>query len=185
MSSGQDSMAQSSRPRPLDRGAIQIGRNGMVTRNVSIREARPADVEIIAHFNSRIAFETEGMRLSPEVIDSGVRALLADRSKGRYWVAESDSRVVGQIMVTYEWSDWRNGMIWWIQSVYVHGDYRRSGVFSALYGHVESLAREDPGVCGIRLYVERENVRAQRTYESLGMTNTDYQVMQSMFTGDD
>ena len=127
-------MAQSSRPRPLDRGAIQIGRNGMVTRNVSIREARPADVEIIAHFNSRIAFETEGMRL---------------------------------------------------QSVYVHGDYRRSGVFSALYGHVESLAREDPGVCGIRLYVERENVRAQRTYESLGMTNTDYLVMQSMFTGDD
>jgi ribosomal protein S18 acetylase RimI-like enzyme len=88
-------------------------------------------------------------------------------------------------MVTYEWSDWRNGMIWWIQSVYVHGEYRRSSVFSTLYRHVESLARQDPQVCGIRLYVERGNARAQRTYESLGMTRTDYRVMQSMFTGDD
>jgi ribosomal protein S18 acetylase RimI-like enzyme len=157
----------------------------MVTRNVSIREANPADAEVIAEFNSRIALETEDMRLPPEVVDPGVRALLADESKGRYWVAESDGQIVGQIMVTYEWSDWRNGMIWWIQSVYVHGEYRRSGVFSALYRHVESIAREDPQVCGIRLYVERENVRAQRTYASLGMTKTDYRVMQSMFTGDE
>ena len=157
----------------------------MVMRNVSIREATSADAETIADFNSRIAFETEGMRLPPEVVNPGVRALLADESKGRYWVAESDGRVVGQIMVTYEWSDWRNGMIWWIQSVYVHGEYRRSGVFATRYRHVESLARENPQVCGIRLYVERENVRAQRTYESLGMTKTDYRVMQSMFTGDE
>ncbi len=157
----------------------------MATRNLSIREATPADAEIIADFNSRIALETEGMHLPPKVVKPGVRALLADRSKGRYWVAETDSRVVGQIMVTYEWSDWRNGMIWWIQSVYVHGEYRRSGVFSTLYRHVESLARQDPQVCGIRLYVERGNARAQRTYESLGMTRTDYRVMQSMFTGDD
>jgi ribosomal protein S18 acetylase RimI-like enzyme len=125
------------------------------------------------------------MRLSPEVINRGVETLLADQSKGRYWVAQADSRVVGQIMVTYEWSDWRNGMIWWIQSVYVHGDYRRSGVFSALYRHVESLARRDPQVSGIRLYVERDNARARRTYESLGMDMTDYRVMQSMFTGDE
>jgi ribosomal protein S18 acetylase RimI-like enzyme len=157
----------------------------MASIDLTIRDATPGDAEIIADFNSRLAFETEGMRLSPEVINRGVETLLADQSKGRYWVAQADSRVVGQIMVTYEWSDWRNGMIWWIQSVYVHGDYRRSGVFSALYRHVESLARRDPQVSGIRLYVERDNARARRTYESLGMDMTDYRVMQSMFTGDE
>ncbi|MDH3587666.1 MAG: GNAT family N-acetyltransferase [Gammaproteobacteria bacterium] len=157
----------------------------MASIDLTIRDATPGDAEIIADFNSRLAFETEGMRLSPEVINRGVETLLADQSKGRYWVAQADSRVVGQIMVTYEWSDWRNGMIWWIQSVYVHGDYRRSGVFSLLYRHVESLARRDPQVSGIRLYVERDNARARRTYESLGMDMTDYRVMQSMFTGDE
>ena len=157
----------------------------MASIDLTIRDATPGDAEIIADFNSRLAFETEGMRLSPEVINRGVETLLADQSKGRYWVAQADSRVVGQIMVTYEWSDWRNSMIWWIQSVYVHGDYRRSGVFSALYRHVESLARRDPQVSGIRLYVERDNARARRTYESLGMDMTDYRVMQSMFTGDE
>jgi ribosomal protein S18 acetylase RimI-like enzyme len=155
----------------------------MASIDLTIRDATPGDAEIIADFNSRLAFETEGMRLSPEVINRGVETLLADQSKGRYWVAQADSRVV--IMVTYEWSDWRNGMIWWIQSVYVHGDYRRSGVFSLLYRHVESLARRDPQVSGIRLYVERDNARARRTYESLGMDMTDYRVMQSMFTGDE
>ncbi|MDH3908628.1 MAG: GNAT family N-acetyltransferase [Gammaproteobacteria bacterium] len=157
----------------------------MASIDLTIRDATPGDAEIIADFNSRLAFETEGMRLSPEVINRGVETLLADQSKGRYWVAQADSRVVGQIMVTYEWSDWRNSMIWWIQSVYVHGDYRRSGVFSLLYRHVESLARRDPQVSGIRLYVERDNARARRTYESLGMDMTDYRVMQSMFTGDE
>jgi ribosomal protein S18 acetylase RimI-like enzyme len=157
----------------------------MTPVDVTIRDASPGDAQVIADFNSRIASETEGMNLSMELVTTGVEALLADRSKGRYWVAEAGGRIIGQIMVTYEWSDWRNGMIWWIQSVYVHGDYRRSGVFSALYRHVESNARQDPEVCGIRLYVERGNERAQRTYESLGMGMTDYLVMQSMFTGDE
>ncbi|HSM29855.1 MAG TPA: GNAT family N-acetyltransferase [Woeseiaceae bacterium] len=154
----------------------------MAALDLSIREAHPPDAAIIAEFNASLAFESEGMRLDPGLVGRGVEALLGDRSRGRYWVAETDDRVVGQIMVTYEWSDWRNGMIWWIQSVYVHGDYRRSGVFSALYRHVESLARQDPQVCGIRLYLEHGNARAQRTYESLGMSMTDYRVMQSMFT---
>jgi ribosomal protein S18 acetylase RimI-like enzyme len=157
----------------------------MAIIGLEIRDATPDDADIIATYNSNLAFETEEEHLAPELVGAGVSALLADRSKGRYWVAETDSRVVGQIMVTYEWSDWRNGMIWWIQSVYVHGDYRRSGVFSSLYRHVELLARQDPGVCGIRLYMERGNARAQQTYESLGMTMTDYRVMQSMFTGDE
>ena len=157
----------------------------MAALDVSIREALPSDSDIIAEFNANLAFESEGMRLDPELVGPGVETLLGDGSKGRYWVAESDGRIVGQIMVTYEWSDWRNGMIWWIQSVYVHGDYRRSGVFSALYRHVESLAGQDPQVCGIRLYVEHANARAQRTYESLGMNMTDHRVMQSMFSGDE
>jgi ribosomal protein S18 acetylase RimI-like enzyme len=157
----------------------------MAPLDVSIRDAASADAAIIADFNASLAFESEGMRLDPELVGPGVKALLRDPSKGRYWMAEAAGRIVGQIMVTYEWSDWRNGMIWWIQSVYVHGDYRRSGVFSALYRHVESLARQDAQVCGIRLYVEHENARAQRTYESLGMNMTDYRVMQSMFTGDE
>jgi GNAT superfamily N-acetyltransferase len=153
--------------------------------DMQIREALESDAGQIAEFNSRLAAETEGIQLLPGVVGPGVEAMLADPSKGRYWVAESRGRIVGQIMVTYEWSDWRNGMIWWIQSVYVHGEYRRSGVFSALYRHVESLARKDPGVCGIRLYVERENSRARQTYASLGMARTDYRIMQTLFTGDE
>lgn len=157
----------------------------MAATSTTIRNATPGDAGTIADFNSRLAFETEGTYLAPELVGPGVEAMLADPSKGQYWVAEADGRVIGQIMVTYEWSDWRNGMIWWIQSVYVHGEYRRSGVFSALYRHVESLARKDPGVCGIRLYVERENSRARQTYASLGMARTDYRIMQTLFTGDE
>ena len=157
----------------------------MAALDLSIRDAMPADAATIAEYNTRLALESEGMELVPEVVGPGVQAMLADRSMGRYWVAESHGKVVGQIMVTYEWSDWRNGRIWWIQSVYVHGDYRRSGVFSALYRHVESLARRDPQACGIRLYVERDNTRAQRTYASLGMVMTDYQVMQTIFAGEE
>jgi len=157
----------------------------MAALDLSIREATPSDAGTIADYNTRLALESEGMKLVPEVVGPGVQAMLADRSMGRYWVAEADGRIVGQIMVTYEWSDWRNGRIWWIQSVYVHGDYRRGGVFSALYRHVESLARHDPQVRGLRLYVERGNTRAQRTYMSLGMVMTDYQVMQTIFAGEE
>jgi ribosomal protein S18 acetylase RimI-like enzyme len=153
--------------------------------DLQIRNALEFDAEQIAEFNSRIALETEGKRLAREIVVPGVEAMLADRSKGQYWVAEADGRVVGQIMVTYEWSDWRNGNVWWIQSVYVHGDYRRRGVFSALYRHVESLARQDSKVRGIRLYVEHENTRAQQTYQSLGMKMTDYRVMQTIFSGEE
>lgn len=153
--------------------------------SVQVRDALERDAAVIAEFNTLLALESENMRLAPDVIEAGVKAMLADRSMGRYWVAETDGRVIGQIMVTHEWSDWRNGVIWWIQSVYVDGDHRRRGVFSRLYRHVESLARHDPGVCGIRLYVERDNARAQRTYESLGMRMTGYQVMQTIFTGEE
>jgi ribosomal protein S18 acetylase RimI-like enzyme len=153
--------------------------------DLEIREAVASDATQIAQYNAMLAMETEGTRLAPEVAERGAEAMFADRSKGRYWLAEVDGEVVGQLMLTYEWSDWRNGMVWWIQSVYVHGDFRRRGVFSALYRHVESLARQEPEVCGLRLYVERDNARAQSTYEALGMHTTNYLVMQSMFTEDE
>jgi len=152
--------------------------------NIVIRDAIPDDGPIIADFNSRMAVETEDHELYPDLIGPGVAALLDDSSKGRYWVAEEDGEVVGQIMVTYEWSDWRNGMLWWIQSVYVAQEKRRQGVFSTLYRHVESLARAKQDVSGLRLFVENQNAHAQDTYLALGMTRPGYQVMEIDFTKD-
>ena len=148
---------------------------------IDIREATSEDAATIAAFNQGIARETEGKELDETTILEGVSRLLADPSRGRYWLAEVDGRVVGQTMVTYEWSDWRNGNVWWIQSVYVASDYRRQGVFSALYRAVEALAEEDADACGIRLYVEKQNDAAQATYRKLGMQGDTYLVMESMF----
>ena len=148
---------------------------------LKIRDAVPADAATVAAFNSAMAIETEGRPLDPAQINPGVRQALEDPNKGRYWVAETDGTIVGQLMVTYEWSDWRNGMLWWIQSVYVDDKHRRQGVFSALYRHVEALARGDAGCCGIRLYVEEKNRRAQKTYASLGMVKPGYEVMEVDF----
>ena len=148
---------------------------------VIIRDATPDDCDIIATYNSLMSEETEGKPLHEDTIRAGVAALLADRSKGRYWLAVDGDTIIGQIMVTYEWSDWRNGMLWWIQSVYVARDRRRQGVFSALYHHVEQLAQASGNAAGLRLYVEQDNDRAQSTYESLGMSKTGYRIMQELF----
>ena len=148
----------------------------------SLREARRSDAGVIASHNAAMAEETETKLLDPAIVGPGVEALFGDASLGRYWVAEADGQVIGQLMVTFEWSDWRNGTIWWIQSVYVRPESRRQGVFSALYRHVESLAAAEPGVIGLRLYVENNNTRAQQTYEALGMMKPGYLVMESLFT---
>ncbi|MDH3619395.1 MAG: GNAT family N-acetyltransferase [Gammaproteobacteria bacterium] len=145
-----------------------------------IREAHKGDALVIADYNSRMAEETEGKSLDPDSIGPGVRGLLENATRGRYWVAEADDEIIGQLMITYEWSDWRNGTIWWIQSVYVPEQWRRKGVFTALYRHVESLAAAAPGVIGLRLYVEENNKRAQQTYEALGMIKPSYLVMESI-----
>lgn len=129
-----------------------------------------------------MAAETENKTLDESTVVEGVGTALGDKAHGRYWVAEVDGRVAGQIMVTYEWSDWRNGVMWWIQSVYVDEDFRRQGVFSALYRHVESMARASGNCTGIRLYVEKENTRAQSTYLSLGMEDAGYTVMEVDFS---
>ena len=152
--------------------------------NIIVRDAGPDDGPIIADFNTRLAVETEDHGLDPDLIGPGVAELLNDVTKGRYWLAENDNQVIGQIGVTYEWSDWRNGMLWWIQSVYISQEKRRQGVFSTLYRHVESLARATQDVCGLRLYVEHNNLHAQDTYLALGMVRPGYQVMEIDFTKD-
>jgi GNAT superfamily N-acetyltransferase len=145
---------------------------------IVIRQAGPADAAHVAEFNRLLAHESEGKDLDRALLDPGVRAALADPSKGRYFIAEGDGEVVGQLGITYEWSDWRNGWFWWIQSVYVVPAARRQGVFRTLFHHVESAARLDPAVIGIRLYVERDNEAAHHTYEGLGLEWTSYLVME-------
>ena len=148
--------------------------------DIEIRRASSHDVDVIVDFNCRLAEETESKQLDEETVAHGVAALIDDDRKGLYFVACHDGQVVGQLMHTYEWSDWRNGDIWWIQSVYVHPDFRRQGVYRQLYQHLVTLSEADNDVAGIRLYVEVENDRAQRTYESLGMSKPGYLVMESL-----
>ncbi len=138
---------------------------------------------LIASNNVAMALEAEHKRLDPGTARAGAHAVFADAGRGRYFVAEQDSRVVGQLMITYEWSDWRNGVFWWIQSVYVEPGARRCGVFRALYAHVETLAKADSGVCGMRLYVDRDNHRAQQTYRRCGMHDGGYLVMEVDYSG--
>lgn len=148
---------------------------------VIIRPATEEDAPAIAEFNRAMALETENLELDRERVLRGVRALLADSAKGFYIVAETAGRVVGQTMVTYEWSDWRNGTFWWIQSVYVAPEHRGSGIFRLLYQHLRELGEADSEVCGLRLYVEHENERAQRIYAGLGMSPTHYRMMEVDF----
>lgn len=148
--------------------------------DIVIRDATPADQPIIAAFNSRLAEETEGKTLSPDLIGPGLAAILADSTKGRYWLAFVGGEVAGQIMVTYAWSNWRNGMLCWIQSVYVPIEFRRKVLFSAMYQHVESMVKDDQGACGNRLYIEKSNLQAQDTYRNLGLTEPGYLMMESI-----
>lgn len=125
-----------------------------------------------------MAWETEHKQLDESVLSAGVAAALADQNKGFYLVAEAAGEVVGQLLVTREWSDWRNGWFWWIQSVYVHPEARRHGTFRSLFQRVEHLAKEAGDVVGLRLYVERENRPAQETYQKLGMNDASYAVFE-------
>lgn len=149
--------------------------------SLAIRPAEVRDIDTIVAYNMALALETEGIALQAERVWRGVQALLEDDRKGFYLVAEMGGVVVGQIMVTFEWSDWRNGVFFWIQSVYVRPDRRRRGVFRALYGRVEATARARPDACGLRLYVMRDNGQAQETYRSLGMSRTPFEMLEVDF----
>ena len=147
---------------------------------LNLRMAGEGDVPALVEFNLAMALESEGLRLSEETLTAGVRRLMADPRYGFYVVAEEGAETVGSLMITYEWSDWRDGLFWWVQSVYVRPEYRRRGVYSRLYKFAKSLAAGDGRVRGFRLYVERENAVARRTYERLGMSESHYRMYEEL-----
>ena len=147
----------------------------------TIRKAIRSDAKTIAQFNAAMALETEHLQLDVSRLLLGVEGLFDNSDKGFYLVAEHNGIVVGQMMITYEWSDWRNGIFWWIQSVYVHPEHRAQKIYRTLYDYAVDLAKEQKNVCGLRLYVEKENERAHHVYEKLGITLTKYDMYEVDF----
>lgn len=147
---------------------------------VTVRKASAGDANSLVEFNIAMAMETEQKTLNRSRIEPGVKAVFDHPEYGFYLVAESGDRIVGSLMVTSEWSDWRNSLFWWIQSVYVIPEFRRKGVYRTMYRAIKVMADEQEGVCGFRLYVEKENIRAQKTYATLGMEETHYKMFEEM-----
>lgn len=147
---------------------------------VTYRKATINDAPVITEFQLRMARETEDLELDRDVCSGGVQAVFANAACGEYFVAENESGVIGSLMITYEWSDWRNGVVWWIQSVYVVPESRGAGVYSGFYHHLRNIVQQDPHIRGLRLYVDKRNTKAQRVYEHLGMNGEHYQVFEWM-----
>jgi len=149
-----------------------------MSEQILIRRATPEDANALFEFNQAMALETEGKHLDAQILQSGVEAVFRDEGKGFYVVAETgesnSGKIVGGLMVTFEWSDWRNGWFWWIQSVYILPRERGRGIYRRLYEFVKAAAKESRDVCGFRLYVEKENARAQKVYQKLGMRKSHY-----------
>ena len=150
---------------------------------IVIRNATVDDLGRLADWAVAMAWETEQKALDPDTVRKGIAAVLDQPGRGRYFIAERGGEAAGTLMLTYEWSDWRNGDWWWIQSVYVAPAHRRQGVYAALYRHVHARAEMTPRVCGLRLYVERDNAAAQRTYERLGMVDAGYRMYEAPTPG--
>jgi ribosomal protein S18 acetylase RimI-like enzyme len=149
--------------------------------SIKIRPGLLFDIDIIADFQVKMAFETEnGLKLDPPTVLKGVTAVMDDPSKGKYWVAEVDGNVVGCLLTVPEWSDWRNGTVLWVHSVYVDPNFRKQGVYKALYSHLKEMVNETSDLRGIRLYVDKTNVKAQKVYESLGMSGEHYHLYEWM-----
>jgi len=139
----------------------------------NIRKAIPDDAPSIIGFQQKMAWETEKITLANETVTNGVNAVFQDRSKGEYYITEADGQIVASLLITYEWSDWRNCNVWWFQSVYVLPEFRRQGIFRKMYTFIRYKA-EEQGVAGLRLYVETRNTQARKTYEALGMSSEHY-----------
>lgn len=144
--------------------------------NINIRLAEKRDIEAITEFNMAMALETEGKKLDRHTLESGVEAMFENDEHGFYIVAENESNTVGSLMITTEWSDWRNGLFWWIQSVYVKEEFRRKGIYRKMYEFIKDQAKKDDKIAGFRLYVEKNNLAARKVYESLGMQETYYRL---------
>lgn len=147
---------------------------------LNIRKAREEDLSTIVDFQLAMALETENLQLHKPTVEKGVSAAFHDSAKGQYFVTEIDGKIAASLMITFEWSDWRNGMVYWIQSVYVHENFRRLGIYRKMYAHIQELVMKDDTVRGIRLYVDKTNLRAQKTYENTGMNGEHYQLFEWM-----
>jgi GNAT superfamily N-acetyltransferase len=147
---------------------------------IAIRQAIAGEFWQISHFQEKVAMETENIKLDPATVQKGVKAVLSDPSKGCYYIAELNGRVAGSLLITYEWSDWRNSQILWIQSVYVLPEYRNKGVFRQLYAYIKEMVEEDINLCGIRLYVDKTNHKALQVYRSCGMNGEHYRLFEWM-----
>lgn len=147
---------------------------------VSIRKSKAQDIDVIAGFQQRLALETENFNLDLTTVKKGMRAMLDDPSRGTYFIAEVDGEIAGCHSITYEWSDWRNGMVWWLQSVYVVEKHRKNGVFKAMFDNLRNMIAADPNVAGLRLYVDKSNERAQNVYKAMGMNGEHYSVFEMM-----
>lgn len=145
-----------------------------------IRKAEIADAEVIVAFNKAMAYETESKVLSDDIATKGVLNLLENPEKGFYVVAVFEGKIIGSLLITTEWSDWRNGTFWWIQSVYIKPEFRRKGVYTSLHNSVKKMAAKETDVCGFRLYVEENNKSAQATYLAMGMQKTNYQMFEEI-----
>ena len=148
--------------------------------NIKIRPGLLFDIETIAEYQVKMALETENMKLDPATVNLGVTAVMDDPGKGKYWLAEIDGKVAGCLLTVPEWSDWRNGTVLWIHSVYVHPDFRKHGVYRAMYGHLKQMVNEDQDLRGLRLYVDKTNIQAQKVYETLGMSGEHYHLFEWM-----
>ena len=142
---------------------------------ILVRKADESDISTLIEYNRALADETENISLETGVLRLGIEKAL-DLKDCHYFVAERDGKIVGQTMITSEWSDWRNGVMWWMQSVYVHPDYRKRGVFQSIFKYIETLAANDPEVKALRLYVMQDNHTGQSAYRNLGMKNSGYVV---------
>jgi ribosomal protein S18 acetylase RimI-like enzyme len=147
---------------------------------ITIRPSTSNDINTLASFQLQLADESENIKLNKAIVTAGLKALFDDRSKGTYYVAENGGIVCGCFLITYEWSDWRNGMIWWLQSVYVAASHRRQGIFKKMYDHIIETISGDPKIIGLRLYVDKSNARAQNVYKSMGMNGDHYTVFEWM-----
>ncbi len=147
-------------------------------RHIAVRTARPDEADSLIGFQLRMADETEKLALDPERIARGVRAVFDDPRRGDYWVAEEAGKILGMLLTTPEWSDWRAGWVLWIQSVYVIPEARGRGVFRDLYARQKARVEADPDLCGLRLYVDRRNGAAARVYEQVGMSREHYEMFE-------
>jgi hypothetical protein len=147
---------------------------------IKIREASLSDIKTLADFQLKLALESEGITLNKNVVIDGLTALLNDRSKGVYYLALDEETPVGCHLITYEWSDWRNGMVWWLQSVYVVETYRNKKVFNTMFSNIQRMIDADPTILGLRLYVDKTNTIAQKVYSRLGMNGDHYTVFELM-----